>query len=115
MRSRERACCSRAYRALNDGERAAPESAAASETFVTLGALPELRALDESDIPPFGLTARELEVLRSIATGRTNKDVADALFISEKTVARHLANLYAKLGVSSRSAATAFAYDHDLV
>jgi DNA-binding NarL/FixJ family response regulator len=61
-----------------------------------------------------GLTARELEVLRLVATGRSNREIAGDLVISEKTVARHVANIFTKLGVSSRSAATAFAYAHDL-
>jgi DNA-binding NarL/FixJ family response regulator len=54
-------------------------------------------------------------VLRLVATGRTNRAIAAELFISEKTVARHLSNIFTKLGVSSRSAATAYAYRHDLV
>jgi DNA-binding NarL/FixJ family response regulator len=62
-----------------------------------------------------GLTAREVEVLRLVATGRTNRAIAAELFLSEKTVARHLSNIFTKLGVSSRSAATAWAYRHDLV
>ena len=62
-----------------------------------------------------GLTAREVEVLASVATGKTNRSIADDLFISEKTVARHVSNIFTKLGLSSRSAATAYAYQHDLV
>jgi DNA-binding NarL/FixJ family response regulator len=54
-------------------------------------------------------------VLRLVATGRSNRKVAEELFISEHTVARHLQNIFAKLGVSSRAAATAFAVEHDLV
>ena len=64
---------------------------------------------------PGGLTAREVEVLRLVATGRTNRAIAEELVISEKTVARHVSNIFTKLGVSSRSAATAYAYEHDLV
>ncbi|CAL9488283.1 hypothetical protein SUDANB95_03164 [Actinosynnema sp. ALI-1.44] len=64
---------------------------------------------------PGGLTAREVDVLALVAEGRTNREVAAALVLSEKTVARHLANIYAKLGLSSRTAATAYAYDHGLV
>ena len=63
---------------------------------------------------PGGLTAREAEVLRLVASGKTNRDIAVELVISEHTVARHLQNIFAKLGVTSRSAATAFAYEHDL-
>jgi DNA-binding NarL/FixJ family response regulator len=62
-----------------------------------------------------GLTARELEVLRLVATGRTNRSIAADLFVSEKTVARHVSNIFTKLGPSSRAAATAYAYEHDLV
>ena len=61
-----------------------------------------------------GLTARELEVLRLVAVGRTNREIAAELVVSEHTVARHLQNIFAKLGVSSRSAATAFAFEHGL-
>jgi DNA-binding NarL/FixJ family response regulator len=61
------------------------------------------------------LTPREIEVLRLVATGATNREIADSLVISDKTVARHVSNMFAKLGVSSRAAATAFAYEHDLV
>ena len=63
---------------------------------------------------PRGLTAREAEVLRLVAAGRTSREVAAVLVISEHTVARHLQNIFAKLGVSSRSAATAFAFEHGL-
>ena len=62
-----------------------------------------------------GLTARELEVLRLVAAGKTNREIASALVISERTVARHLQNIFAKLRVSSRTAASAFAFEHDLV
>jgi DNA-binding NarL/FixJ family response regulator len=62
-----------------------------------------------------GLTAREVEVLALVATGKTNREVAAALVISEHTVARHVQNILAKLGVSSRTAAGAFAFEHGLV
>ena len=62
-----------------------------------------------------GLTPREVEVLRLVATGASNREIADVLVISDKTVARHVANMFTKLDVSSRAAATAFAYEHDLV
>jgi DNA-binding NarL/FixJ family response regulator len=64
---------------------------------------------------PGGLTPRELEVLRLVAAGKTNRAVAAALFISEKTVARHVSNIFGKLGLSTRAAATAYAYRHGLV
>jgi DNA-binding CsgD family transcriptional regulator len=62
-----------------------------------------------------GLTERELQVLRLIASGQTNRAVAETLFISEKTVARHVSNIFNKLGVSTRTAATAWAFQHDLI
>jgi len=62
-----------------------------------------------------GLTAREQEVLRLVAAGRTNRAIATELSLSEKTVARHVSNIYAKLELTSRAAATAYAYEHDLV
>ena len=73
------------------------------------------RMLDDTDAAlPGGLTDREAEVLAQIASGATNKQAAAALFISEKTVARHLANIFAKLGLSSRTAAAAWAHEHRL-
>ena len=63
---------------------------------------------------PGGLTDREAEVLDQIAAGASNKQAAAALFISEKTVARHLANIFAKLGLGSRTAAATWAYEHQL-
>jgi DNA-binding NarL/FixJ family response regulator len=62
-----------------------------------------------------GLTPRELEVLCLVAAGRTNRQIADVLVLSARTVDRHVSNIFAKLGVSSRAAATAFAYEHELV
>ncbi len=61
-----------------------------------------------------GLTPREAHVLRLVATGKTNRSIAADLFLSEKTMARHISNIFTKLGLSSR-AATAYAYEHDLV
>jgi DNA-binding NarL/FixJ family response regulator len=69
-------------------------------------------AVADSDVG--GLTAREVEVLRLIATGKSNRAIAGDLVISEKTVARHVSNIFTKLDVSSRSAATAYAYEHGL-
>jgi DNA-binding NarL/FixJ family response regulator len=63
---------------------------------------------------PSGLTGREVEVLELVASGKTNRQIAEELFISEKTVARHVANIFTKLGVSSRAAATAYALRHGL-
>jgi len=64
---------------------------------------------------PNGLTGREAEVLCLVASGRTNKQMAEALGLSEKTIARHLSNIFTKIDVSSRAAATAFAFEHELV
>jgi DNA-binding NarL/FixJ family response regulator len=61
-----------------------------------------------------GLSARETEVLRLVATGKTNKQIAADLSLSEHTISRHLQNIFTKLGVSSRAAATAFAFEHEL-
>jgi DNA-binding NarL/FixJ family response regulator len=61
------------------------------------------------------LTAREIEVLQHVAVGKTNRDIAADLSLSEKTVARHVSNILTKLGLASRSAATAYAYEHDLL
>jgi len=65
--------------------------------------------------PPGGLTAREVEVLRLVAEGRSNREIAKALVLSDHTVRRHLQNIFNKIGVSSRAAATAFAFQRDLV
>ena len=64
---------------------------------------------------PAGLSAREVDVLRLLATGATNKTIAAALIVSDKTVAHHVSNIFTKLGVSTRAAATAFAYQHGVV
>ena len=64
---------------------------------------------------PGGLTRREVEVLRLVAAGRTNRSIAAALVVSEHTVARHMNNIFAKLGVTSRAEATAYAFTHELV
>jgi ATP/maltotriose-dependent transcriptional regulator MalT len=110
----------RACEALGDGEGAALERAAARATFSELGA-----ALDLANLAPapralnparaHGLTERELQVLRLLATGGTNKAVAQKLGLSEKTVDRHVSNIFGKLGVASRAAATAYAYEHGLI
>jgi len=63
---------------------------------------------------PLGLSRREIEVLIEVAHGATNRQVADALFIAERTVARHVSNIFTKLGVSSRTAAAAIAHEHGL-
>ncbi|MBR8638838.1 helix-turn-helix transcriptional regulator [Streptomyces tuirus] len=93
---------------------------AARRVFEQLGAVPAMEEARQlmgwTSYPnPGGLTPREVEVLRLVATGATNREIADSLVISEKTVARHVSNMFTKLGVSSRAAATAYAYEHDLV
>jgi DNA-binding NarL/FixJ family response regulator len=92
---------------------------AARRVFKQLGAAPDLirvERLSQRSAPKAacGLSAREVEVLRLVATGKTNRAIADELFISEKTVARHVSNIFTKLGLSSRAAATAYAYQHHL-
>jgi DNA-binding CsgD family transcriptional regulator len=106
-----------ALRALDDQESAANELAAARRTFQELGAAPaerEVAALLEPATLPDGLTAREAEVLRLVAAGRSNLQIATELVLSEKTVARHLSNIFTKLGVASRTAAAAYAFEHGL-
>ncbi len=105
-----------ACRERGDEDGAARSWASAAAIFDRLGA-----TLDAHQVPgvtapalPAGLTAREAEVLALVASGRTNKDIAGALSLSERTVARHLSNIFTKLGVTSRTAATAFAYEHGL-
>ncbi|XRQ02745.1 LuxR C-terminal-related transcriptional regulator [Actinomadura welshii] len=108
-----------ACRHLGDHDTAEMELDAARRVFEELGAAPALARVRElAGSPPRapgGLTAREVEVLRLVATGVTNREIAEALVISEKTVARHLANIFAKLDLPSRSAATAFAHRHGLL
>jgi DNA-binding NarL/FixJ family response regulator len=86
--------------------------------FLELGADPaltELARLIGDRRGAGGLTARELEVLRLVSTGLTNRAIGERLSLSEKTVARHLSNIFAKLGLSTRAAATAYAYENGLV
>jgi DNA-binding NarL/FixJ family response regulator len=108
-----------ACRARGDRDTAALELGLAREVFERLGAAPDLAALglDGADrrAVPAGLSPRELEVLRLVASGKTNKSIAKQLYLSEKTVDRHVSNIFAKANVASRAAATAFAYQHGLV
>jgi DNA-binding CsgD family transcriptional regulator len=113
--ARVRALMGAACRALGDDDAAALELDAARRTFAQLGAARDLARLDGADGAAHGLTARELEVLRLVADGRTNKAIAAELVLSERTVDRHVSNIFVKLGVSSRAAATAYAYEHRLV
>lgn len=105
---------------LGDEDTASMEFKAARWIFEQLGATPDLtqvNALIKKSISEnmHGLTRRELEVLRILATGKPNKDIAKQLFISERTVDRHVSNILGKLNVESRAAATAYAYEHDLI
>jgi ATP/maltotriose-dependent transcriptional regulator MalT len=109
-----------ACRALGDHDTAELELEAARDLFAQLGATPDLARVDSLtrralSVDDHGLTARELQVLSLVAAGQTNKIIASELVLSERTVDRHLSNIFAKLGVSSRTAATAYAYKHKLV
>lgn len=118
--SRVRVLMALAYRNLGDEENALVELDEAKRVFQRLGAAGELCRVEGllrksvgKDAGP--LTEREVQVLRLVVSGMTNREIASNLFISEKTVARHLSNIFTKLDVSSRTAATAYAYNHDLV
>jgi DNA-binding NarL/FixJ family response regulator len=113
--ARARVLVGKACRALGDEDAARFEVDGACRVFQQLGAAPDLARLTRPTRADGGLTAREVEVLRLVAAGKTNRAVAAELVLSEKTVARHVANIFTKLGVSTRSAATAYAYEHDLV
>jgi DNA-binding NarL/FixJ family response regulator len=122
--ARVRVLTAAACRTLGDADGASVEAEAARETFARLGAAPDLARLDAVagtamdavvGAAPGGLTAREIEVLGFVAAGLTNRAIADALTISERTVDRHVSNIFTKLDVSTRAAATAFAYEHRLV
>jgi len=118
--ARTRVLIARACQQLGDCDSADIESDAARHVFRQLGATPDLARMDtpalaKSPASASGLSARELEVLRSLVTGKTNRAIADELCISEKTVARHVSNIFNKLGLSSRAGATAYAYEHHLV
>lgn len=109
-----------ACRRLSDYETARMHLDAARSTFGQLGAITDLRRLDRLLVQAAPdaaglLSRRELEVLGEVAAGSTNREIAGKLFISEKTVARHVSNILTKLGLQSRSAATAYAYEHELV
>jgi ATP/maltotriose-dependent transcriptional regulator MalT len=122
--ARVRVLTAAACRTLGDVDGATLEGDAARDVFARLGAMPDLARLDAGDVmapstgaaaPPRGLSAREVEILRLVAEGMTNRAIADTLTISERTVDRHVSNIFTKLDVSTRAAATAFAYEHGLV
>jgi DNA-binding CsgD family transcriptional regulator len=118
--ARSRVLIALACRKLGDDDAANLELDAAREVFQRLGAEPDLarlEALTERKPPKTTspLTEREVQVLKLVAAGKTNRAVADKLGISEKTVARHVSNIFNKLDLTSRAAATAYAYQQDLV
>jgi DNA-binding CsgD family transcriptional regulator len=127
LAARQRLLLARACMALGDVEGARLELDAAREVFENLGARPDLVAVETmlttlAHAPEVGapaadhtLTAREIQVLRLIAKGKTNKAIARELSLSERTIDRHVSNIFAKADVSSRAAATAFAYEHKLI
>lgn len=102
-----------------DDDTATLELTAALAAFERLGAKPDVERtrelLERKPAPSTTLTEREIEVLRLVAEGHTNREVAEALVVSRHTVARHLSNIFTKIGVNSRAAATAYAYEHQLV
>lgn len=111
--ARVRALLGRALERLGDYDTGRLERDAARRAFERLGARTDLRVLDAS--AGAGLTPAEIRVLRRVATGRTNRQVAEELVLSEKTVARHVHNILTKCGLTNRAAATAYAYEHDLL
>jgi len=123
LAARVRLLIARACLALGDTEGARLELEAARPVFERLEARPDLEAADalRARLSPrrkgasHGLTERELQVLRLVAAGKTNKAIARELSLSEKTVDRHVSNIFTKVDVSSRAAATAFAYEHELI
>jgi DNA-binding CsgD family transcriptional regulator len=125
--ARTRVLIAEASRIVGDVTTADLELQGARATFADLGATPDVARVDRlrgrkagsetvaANRPVAGgLSARELEVLRLVAAGMTNRAIAETLVISEKTVARHVSNIFTKLDLSTRSAATAYAYEHGL-
>lgn len=118
--ARVRVMIASACRALGDADTADREVVGARATFEQLGATPDVERLDELTQPadrsaPGGLSPREVQVLRLVATGSTNREIATELVLSERTVERHISNIFGKIAVTSRAAATAYAYEHHLV
>jgi ATP/maltotriose-dependent transcriptional regulator MalT len=104
-----------ALRLSGDEAGAAESFAAATKLFEHIGARLDARPDGAKPPLPAGLTEREVEVLRLIAAGMSNNEIASALYLSVKTVSRHLSNIFTKIGVTSRAGATAFAFEHQLV
>jgi len=106
-----------ACRNCGDEDGATRSLARAAAIFDRLGAALDVRQTRDCTSPsplPAGLTAREVEVLSIVASGHTNREIAAALHLSERTVARHVSNIFTKIGVNSRTAAAAFAFENDL-
>jgi DNA-binding NarL/FixJ family response regulator len=116
-RARSMVTAGRALLEVGDRDAALAEFRGAREVFAVLGADPALAELADlmGDRRAGVLTAREVEVLRLVSTGLTNRAIGARLSLSEKTVARHLSNIFGKLGLSTRAAATAYAYENGLV
>ena len=117
--ARVRVLIARACRLMQDDDGATLELTAARQAFHVLGARPDvLRADalvgDRSTAAPCGLSCREVEVLRLLAAGRSNRMIAAELVLSEKTVQRHVSNIFSKIEVGSRTAAAAYAFEHGL-
>lgn len=118
--ARVRVLIAEACLALGDQDTAAMEISAARAIFEELGVIPDQARLErlsgrEGFENEHDLTPRQLEVLRLVASGMTNREIASELFVSEHTISRHVQNIFAKLDVTSRTAATAFAFENDLV
>lgn len=117
--ARARVLTGQACRRLGDESTATLYFEKARQTFSALGAVPDMARLDEFEGRPAAsesvLSPREVEVLRLVAAGETNRSIAQVLVVSERTVERHVSNIFTKIGVSSRAAATAYAYEHALV
>ena len=117
--ARSRVLIALACRELGDEDTAQMDLRAARQTFAALGAEPDVARVDGLLAPAprdarSPLTGREAQVLQLVAAGKTNRQIAEELVISEKTVARHISNIFGKISVSSRSAATGYAYQHGL-
>jgi DNA-binding CsgD family transcriptional regulator len=117
--ARARVLVGLACRALHDEDTAEMELDAARQVFARLGAAPDLRHVEtlmreRAAGDTRSLSPREVEVLRLVAAGRTNQSIAAELFLSDRTVGRHVSNIFGKLGVSSRTAAAAYAFDHGI-
>jgi DNA-binding CsgD family transcriptional regulator len=115
--ARARVMVARVLRELGDEDSAITEFALARRAFAEVGATPAAREVDRllGRTRPGGLTEREVEVLRLVAVGRSNQEIARVLVLSQKTVERHLSNIFTKLAVPSRTAAAAYAHEHGLM